>query len=236
MPNILDINATLFTLWGYQMSYVEFFGTLANIWCVWLTAKNKILCWPVGIVGIIFYFFLFYQIQLYSDLIEQVYFLATSFLGWYLWLNPKRTKEETNKDKRLPITVNGVKWNAVYAGIIAAGTIALGYFMANINIIFPKFFPEPASYPYLDAFTTVMSFAATILLAKKKIESWALWIFVDIIGVGLYYAKGVKFVSAEYLLFLAIAIKGLWDWRKELIMQYGKSSGNRKILSVSQRA
>ena len=221
MFDIFDINTTFFTLWGYQMSYIEFFGTIANIWCVWLTAKNKILSWPIGIVGVIFYIFLFYQIQLYSDLVEQAYFLVTGFWGWYLWLNVKRAKEETDKNKRLPITFNGLKWNVAYAVIICAGTIAMGYFMSNINILFPKYFPEAASYPYLDAFTTVMSFAATILLMKKKVESWVLWILVDIIGVGLYYTKGVKFISAEYLLFLIIATKGLIDWRKEY-KTYGK--------------
>lgn len=221
MFNIFDINTALFTLWGYQMSYIEFFGTIANIWCVWLTAKNKILCWPVGIIGIIFYLALFYQIQLYSDLIEQIYFLVTSFYGWYLWLNVKRAKEEKNKDERLPVSWNGAKWNAIYAAIVIFGTLAMGFFMARIHIFFPQFFPEPASYPYLDAFTTVMSFAATILLAKKKIESLALWILVDIIGVGLYWAKGVKFISAEYFLFLVIATKGLIDWIKKY-KSYGK--------------
>lgn len=215
MPNIFDINTTLFTLWGYQMSYIEFFGTIANVWCVWLTAKNKILCWPIGIVGIVFYLALFYQIRLYSDMVEQVYFLITSFYGWYLWLNLKRAKEEKNADKRLKISYSIVRTSAIYAGIIAVGTIAMGYFMGHIHIYLPKFFPEAASYAYLDAFTTVMSFAATILLAKKKIESWVLWILVDIIGVGLYWVKGVKFISAEYLLFLIIATKGLIDWRKE---------------------
>jgi len=237
MPNIFDINTTLFTLWGYQMSYLEFFGTVANIWCVWLTAKNKILCWPIGIIGVIFYLFLFYQIRLYSDLVEQAYFFATSFFGWYLWLNAKHAKEQGNKNRRLAVTANGAAINATYIAIVIFGTAAMGYFMANIHIIFPKYFPEPASYPYLDAFTTVMSFVAQFLLTKKKLESWFLWIVVDIIGIGLYYVKGVKFISAEYLLFLIIAIKGFLEWRKELIAnKYEQGIGSGKILPVSQRS
>ena len=129
MINIFDINTVLFTVWGYQMSYIEFFGTIFNIWCVWLTAKNKILCWPVGIVGIIFYMFLFYQIQLYSDLVEQFYFLATSFYGWVLWLNISKAKEEKNKNERLKISRNSTKANLIYGGVILFGTFIMGYIM-----------------------------------------------------------------------------------------------------------
>jgi nicotinamide mononucleotide transporter len=62
-----------------------------------------------------------------------------------------------------------------------------------------------------------MSFAAQILMAHKKIECWYLWITVDIIGIGLYFAKGVVFVSLLYLIFLILATKGLFNWRKLVI-------------------
>lgn len=214
MTDIFSINTIFFTLWGYQMSYLEFFGTIFNLWCVWLAAKNKILTWPVGLVGIILYIFLFYQIQLYSDLFEQFYFLVASFYGWWLW-RYSGNKNESDKNKKLKISVNLVRTNIVYAGIILFGTILMGYFMSNIHVYFPRFFSLPASFPYLDAFTTVMSFTATILMAKKKLECWYLWILVDIIGIGLYYTKGVKFIALEYLIFLIIATNGYFKWRKE---------------------
>lgn len=213
--SFFDIDTVFFTILGYPMSYLEFFGTIFNLWCVWLTAKNKILCWPVGIVGVILYMFLFYQIQLYSDLVEQTYFLITSFYGWILWLNLGAAKKEEDKNKRLKIGRNSMRANIIYVVIIILGTLGMGYFMGNIHLYFPNFFPEPASFPYLDAFTTMMSFAATILLAKKKVESWYLWILVDIIGIGLYFAKDVKFISLEYAIFLGLATKGLIDWKKE---------------------
>jgi nicotinamide mononucleotide transporter len=78
----------------------------------------------------------------------------------------------------------------------------------------PAFFPEPASYPYLDAFTTVMSFVAMWLMARKHIESWIYWIFVDVIGIGLYYAKEVKFISLLYVVLLVMASKGLINWMR----------------------
>jgi len=59
-----------------------------------------------------------------------------------------------------------------------------------------------------------MSFAATLLMAHKKIESWYLWILVDIIGIWLYFAKGVVFISLLYVCFLVLVTKGLLNWKK----------------------
>ena len=211
--NLLDINNTMFTIWDYPMSYIEFFGTIFNIWCVWLTARAKVLSWPVGLAGTILYLFLFYQIQLYSDLFEQVFFLITGLWGWWMWLHP-RTVAETDHKQQLKISFNTLKENGVYLVILALGTALLTYITKNLNIWLPQYFPEPAAFPFLDAFTTSMSFLAQWLLMKKRIESWMLWIVVDAIGIGLYWAKGVKFVSIEYLLFFFIATFGLIGWIK----------------------
>lgn len=211
MENYLSVNAVMFTVVGYPMSYIEFFGTLFNIWSVWLVAKNKILTWPVGIVAVILFMFLFYQIQLYSDFIEQIYFLLTGFYGWWVW-----TKGRVSKTKDMPITQESLRNKQIYVGAIVLGTLLLGYLMSNIHTYLPSLFPVAASFAYLDAFTTVLSFAATILLAYKKLETWYLWILVDIIGIVLYYVKEVKFVSLLYVLFLILAINGYLSWKKEL--------------------
>lgn len=72
----------------------------------------------------------------------------------------------------------------------------------------------PASFPYLDALTTVMSFVAMWLMARKRTESWYYWIVVNIIGIGLYYAKDVKLISLLYVILLFLAFRGLSEWRR----------------------
>lgn len=212
LEHFFSINTIMFTFWDYQMSYLEFFGTIFNLWCVYLAARNKAANWPIGIVGIILYLFLFYQIQLYSDLFEQVYFLLMSFYGWYVWSMIDKDSKTKPQSK---VGTNSPKANLVWLAVIIIGTGLLTVFTANINKLWPQYFPLPASYPFLDAFTTVMSFAATIIMARRKIECWYLWILVDIIGIWLYFAKGVKFISLEYVIFLLLAAKGLLDWRRQ---------------------
>lgn len=232
---LFNVNTIMFTIMGYSMSYLEFFGTIANILCVYLAAKNKILTWPIGLIGIILYLFLFYQIQLYSDFFEQIYFFFASFYGWILWSNIRPKKHNPYKPhtiikiKKNDTTLSGftgvfkkrrntvISWGSLNSNIIwimitLIGTGLAYIFMSNIHMIMPKLFPLPADYPMMDAFTTIMSFVATILMAQRKISCWIYWIIVDVIGIWLYWSKGVKFISLEYVLFLGNAIYGLWLW------------------------
>ena len=224
-----------FTVFGYQMSYLEFFGTIFNLICVWLVTRNNIWNWLIGNIGVVFFMVLFYQIQLYSDFFEQIYYLITGFYGWWAWWYYRKNKTSKNSED-MPITNNSLRSNVIYLAIIVIGTWAMGYFMGHINVYFPAYFPEAASFPYLDAFTTVMSFVATILLAHKKVQAWYLWIVVDVIGIGLYYQKGVVFIALLYVIFLILATKGLFNWRKLIDKSYEHGTGDREILPAAQRS
>lgn len=213
MIELFSVNNIFFTVAGYDMSYLEFFGTLLNIICVWLVVRNNIWTWPVGIAAVVLFAVLFYQIQLYSDFIEQIYFLVTGFYGWWVWIRIGRKPITAEEKAAGGITYLALKGRATTAAIVLIGTLLMGYFMSNIHAYFPRLFPEAAAFPYLDAFTTVMSFVAQVLMAHKRADSWILWIAVDVIGIWLYWVRGVKFVSILYALFLILATKGFFQWR-----------------------
>jgi len=71
------------------------------------------------------------------------------------------------------------------------------------SYLLPALFPQPAFYPYIDATATVMGFVAAGLMTHRKIEAWILWLCVNSICIGLYYARDVKFVAILYIFFLA---------------------------------
>lgn len=214
LQNFFSVDTIFFTLLNYPMSYLEFFGTIFTGWSVYLAAKNKVITWPIGLVGIILYGFLFYQIHLYSDLIEQVYYFITTFWGWYLWLKPKTQAELDSHNQELKVSTISKQELIGTSVIIIALSYLLGLFMSKVHLIFPTYFPVAASFPYLDSFTTVLSFIATIFLARRKIENWHLWIIVDVIGIWLYYQKDVIFLSLLYLAFLINAFYGLAKWKR----------------------
>lgn len=116
MENIIsffNVNTTLFTVLGYQMSYIEFFGTILNLLSVYLVAKNKIWTWPIGNIAVVLFAILFFQIQLYSDFIEQIYFFITGFYGWWAWANLKKQNTAKTKDD-VNIAYNSNRSNLLY--------------------------------------------------------------------------------------------------------------------------
>ncbi len=234
MIDLLSVDTTFFNILGYPMSYIEFFGTLFNIWCVYLVTRKNIWTWPVGIIAVFLFGFLFYQIRLYADLFEQFYYLVTGFWGWYAW--SKTRKPHNDKQAEVVVRTNTLRTNLAWLFGIVVFTAIGTWIMSNIHIWIPSLFPEPASLPLLDVFTTVMSFAAQLLLIRKRLENWALWILVDVIGIGLYWHKAVPFVALLYAIFLVLATKGLFGWYNTLKTQekgHDKGTRGRKILPTT---
>jgi nicotinamide mononucleotide transporter len=215
MLNYLSVDNIAFTIIGYPMSYIEFIGTILYLWSVWLISRRNILTWPIGIASVLLYLALFYQIRLYSDALEQIYYLGASIYGWWVWnISPINNGQVT--DLKYNNKTGLVLW-VVATLLISAMT---GFMMIRIHIFLPEIFPNAASFPYLDAFTTIMSFSAMWLMAQKKTESWIYWIIIDAIGIWLYYVKDLKFISLLYIALLFMAINGLRVWNKAVETNY----------------
>jgi nicotinamide mononucleotide transporter len=216
MSNLFSVNNIAFTVFGYPLSYVELWGTVFYLWSVWLIAQRRILTWPIGIVSVLLSMTLFYQIRLYSDALEQIYYLIASAYGWWRWSHSPREKGAI-----LSVRFSSFGWILISLLISVLLGLATGAFMSRAHSFFPRVLQEPASYPYLDALTTIMSFTAMWLMTRQRIESWLYWIIIDIAGIGLYYVKSVKFISLLYVILLFMAIKGLISWLKFTRVTHG---------------
>ncbi len=211
--SVFSVNRIIFTVLGYPMSYIELSATLLIVVYVLLITKRIVYAWPLGIFTFSLFAVLFYQVRLYSDFFEQFYYIGNCFYGWWAWLIARKKAEGGKKE--LDVSYGSLKTRLIAGVIIAAGGMLLGFTMSRIHIYLPSLFPQPAAYPYIDAFATVMGFVAATFMAQRKIESWYLWICVNLICIGLYYARNVKFVAALYIFFLALAINGLVTWTRQ---------------------
>ena len=211
--NFFDINHIFFTILDYPMSYLEFFGTIAGGVAVWLSAKENIWSWWIGIVNVILFFFLFYQIQLYPDMFLQVFFLITNLMGWWQWKYPKEGQENTSNELKISSLSRKNIVLLLALGMVFTGIF--GSFTQHLHQLLPLFFSKPSAFPYLDSFTTVMSIITTFLMIRKKVECWYLWLLIDLISTYMYFVKGVKFVGLEYALFCVIATFGAINWTKQ---------------------
>ena len=72
---------------------------------------------------------------------------------------------------------------------------------------------ESAVHTYWDASIVAASIVAMVLLSRKKVESWLLWILpVNVSAIILYFITGAFMFSALYILFLIMAFVGLFRW------------------------
>ncbi|MDQ3141049.1 MAG: nicotinamide riboside transporter PnuC [Bacteroidota bacterium] len=200
------IDSIVFTIFNYPVSYIELIGTLAGIIAVWLAAKSNLLTWPIGLINIILFFFIYFQIHLYSDMFLQVYYFIISIYGWVYWKQKSLNKGaiyQLNLSQRIKFGI-----------VILILSAILGYFISHIHQVFPKLFTSPASFPYVDTFVAVSSIVANTLLARRVIDNWLLWIIVNVTCIYIYIQRGVYIIAFEFLIFLGIAVYALFYWKK----------------------
>lgn len=185
------------------MFIIEFIAAFFTLLCVILTTQRNIFSWVIGIIAICLYAILFYNEKLYADFSLQIIFGIQSIMGYIQWnknkenYNPYITKvEKLNINQRL-------RW--IFPIIILY--IIIAYLFDNYT---------DASLPYIDSLVAVLSLVANYFLIKRKIENWYIWIFVDIIYVGLFLYKGLILSSILYFILFILAIKGYKQWYKNL--------------------
>jgi nicotinamide mononucleotide transporter len=205
--HFFEIDNTAFQIWAYPISFIELIGTLFGLASVYLATRFNILTWGTGIVNEFFLFILFFQVQLYADMFLQIYFFVVTLYGWYSWKAKARENNisETSLQNKLILTT-----------IILIGSLTSGFLLSNIHLYLSAYFKKEAAYPYVDSFVMVSSISASILLAKKKIENWYLWMLIDLVCIVLYFKKGIYFLSLEYLIFLGLASYGLYHWKNKI--------------------
>jgi nicotinamide mononucleotide transporter len=212
MLDLFDVNVPLFTLLGYPMSFLELLATITGAYAVWLSTRENVWSWIVGLVNVCLAFVMFFQIQLYPDMFLQVFFFITNIIGFWQWKFPKAA--EANSNDELQITKLSVRHFSLITAAGIAGTLALGSFSKNLHEIAPKVFSLPSAFPYMDSFTTVMSIVATFMLIRKKVEAWWIWLGVDVIATYMYYMKDVKLYALLYFVFVIIAVFGALEWTR----------------------
>jgi nicotinamide mononucleotide transporter len=185
--------------WWQHQSWLEVIGVITGLLCVYLAAKNKILNWPFAIVSVGIYIFIFFNAHLYADMGLQVYFMAMNIYGWYYWSHKPANEQKT--------PVVRITQKEIILSVI--GVLLFTFFLGSIL----KY--TPASYPYIDSFCAACSLVAQVLLARKVLENWLIWVFVDVIYVGVYIFKGLDLTALMYAIYVAIALMGYFDWKKE---------------------
>ena len=192
MPSIFNfLSDTLITLWGYELSYLEFVAVFASLIGVVLGITGKRITWPWWAISSLLYGILFLQWELFASAALQIVFIIAALFGWFGW-EPTGAKPGPLKNKYRAATLIAV--------ILA--TLGLAPLLKSWG----------AASTYADAVLFFGSLAAQILMVYQKFETWILWLLVDAGYVALYATQGLLFTSVLYLVFTILAAVGWGKW------------------------
>ncbi|MGJ9417445.1 nicotinamide riboside transporter PnuC [Massilia sp. CMS3.1] len=183
---------------GFSTTPLELISFVLAATTVLLNIRQNHWAWLFSIASSSTYAVVFFDARLYGDSGLQLVFIAASVWGWWQWL---RGTQET---KLVVTRLCRVGWAWVLAGWGAAFLVLSWFLRTYTN----------TDVPHIDGFLTAGSLAGQLLLARKKVENWHVWLVVDVLYVGLYIFKDLHVTALLYAVFVVLAWRGLRTWSK----------------------
>ncbi len=197
------MNLESFISW-FSGNYVEVLGVITSLVYLYFSVRQIIWLWPFGIISSALFILIFFNGKFYADMGLQVYYVGVSIYGWIYW---SRGGISRNEKSSLPVC----RISRQLALVLSVTGIVI---MLGIVYILKNF--TDSDVPWGDGFTTAGSIVATWMLARKVLEHWLVWIFVDSVAAGLYFYKGLYPSFLLYLIFTIIAVIGYFHWKRSL--------------------
>jgi nicotinamide mononucleotide transporter len=187
---------------GFSTTALELISFLLAAVSVLLDIRQAHWAWLFAILSSATYAVVFFGARLYGDMGLQFVFIAVSAWGWYQWL---RGGVDHGRLRVSRLSGNGLR------------LALLGWLLGFVAIaLFLKSFTD-TDVPYIDGFLTAGSLVGQLLLSRKKLENWHVWIIVDLLYVGLYLHKNLLLTAILYGLFVVLAVIGLRSWRNTMV-------------------
>ncbi|MBC7404734.1 MAG: nicotinamide mononucleotide transporter [Cytophaga sp.] len=193
------MNQPLSLLFGLSSTPLELISFILSIITVALNIRQLHWAWLFSILSSGLYALVFLDARLYGDMGLQFVFILTSIWGWHLWL-------WGDKEHKVP----SVSYLSVRGKVTSLIGWAVGF---SVLAWFLKSFTD-TDVPYTDGFLTAGSLLGQVLLSRKKMENWIVWIAVDVLYVGLYIYKGLMLTAVLYAVFVVMAVMGWRAWSR----------------------
>ena len=181
------------------MTSIEVAAFLLGVVTVALVVRRSVWNYPFALVMVVLYARVFFDAKLYSDALLQLFFFVVNLYGWWSWSRASAAAEDIIVERLAPAA--RWRWLAITAVAVAAWASIVDRY-------------TDAALPWWDATAAILSVAAQILQTRRLIESWIVWVIVDLLSIGLYAVKGLWLTLFLYVIFLAMAVWGLIDWRR----------------------
>lgn len=189
-----------FSLWGSPVTWVEVVAFLLSVWMVVCNMRVQPLAWPLAIASSLLYALLFAHSKLYGEASLQGVFVLVALWGWWQWV-----RRPNDTQGPLEVHVLSPRHRLQALAFTAAAWPVLGWVLHRVT---------DSDVPYLDALPTVGSITGQILLGRKAVENWPVWVAVNLVSIALFAVKGLWLTVLLYALFTAMAWAGWRAWQR----------------------
>lgn len=190
--------APAFTLWGSPVTWLELVACVLALAMVLCNLRVNPLGWPLAMVSSLLYALLFADSRLYGEASLQLFFIVIAGWGWWQWL---RGRGGDGQALQVHTMSSAQRWRALAATLAAWPLLAL--LLAR---------GTDSDVPWLDALPTVASVTGQLLLGRKLVENWPVWLAVNVFSVGLFAYKGLGLTALLYALFAVLSLVGWRAW------------------------
>lgn len=183
--------------WG--VSPIEVTAAVLGLVNVILVVRRSLWNYPFALAMVSLYCWVFFGEKLYSDALLQIFFFVVNLYGWVNWA---RSKSATGQ-----VRVEVLSDRARLGWVAACAVLIIGWGAAMHHY-------TDAQFPYWDGAIAMLSVVAQYLQSRRYLESWVLWIVVDLLAVPLFAVKGLMPTTILYTIFLSLCVWGLSDWAR----------------------
>ncbi len=185
---------------------IDLTASVLGLTCVFLAGRNSKYNFWVGYLYTAALFVLFWERNLYANLLLQPVSLGINILGHYRWTHPREGERSAEDASALKVSM--LSWGE--RGLAAMAVLVMAFAWGwTLDRLFPS---DP--HPYLDAVVTMLILLAQLLSALKKWDCWVAWLLVNVSQMALHLSVGNPFMAVVCGLYLVNGCWALYSWMK----------------------
>lgn len=175
-----------------------------------LSAKGKISQYFFGSLKIILYAYVAYIAGLYSEVaLNALIYLPLNIMGFFMWRKASKSAETSVQGEDVTFRRLRVKSMLIIASSALVASVL--YFLV-LNAL-------GSQAAFVGAFSTVAALTGQVLMMKRYVEQWIVWIVVNVCTISMWvmsalHAEPNWSMIILWSAYLIMSIYGYINWRK----------------------
>lgn len=191
-------------IWAYSQepdSILAMISGIAGLLCVIFVSKGKISNYFFGLIFAYSYFYVAWGANYIGEMNTTLYvYIPAQFIGYFVWKANMQNDQQGNESVKVKsLDVKG------WAVLLISIAVCSYFFIQAVRA-------AGGSSAALDGTTTIITFAAQLLMILRYREQWLLWIALNLLSIVLWAET-----AAMYIMFsgyLVNSLYGYYNWVK----------------------